>query len=42
MLKRGAENSKEVGARLLQQSRKSAKGRRDNEVTLEANPNKTI
>ena len=27
---------------MLQQRRKSAKGRRDKEVTLEANPKKTI
>ena len=42
MLKRGAENSKKAEARLLQERRKSAKGRREKEVTLEANPNKTI
>ena len=42
MLKKGAETSKEAEARLLQQRRKSTKGRRDKEVTLEENPNKTI
>ena len=41
MLKRGAEKSKEAEARLLLQRRESAKGRRDKEVTLEINPNKT-
>ena len=40
-MKRGAENNKKVEARLLQQRRKSAKDRRDKEVTLEINPKKT-
>ena len=40
-MKRGAENNKEVEARLLLQRRESGKGRREKEVTLENNPNKT-
>ena len=42
MLKRGADNSKEAEARLLLERRGSAKGRRDKEVALKMNPNKTI
>ena len=41
-MKNGAENIKEVEARLLLKRRRLAKNRRDKEAALEMNPNKTI
>ena len=40
MLESGAESSKEAGARLLLENRRSAKKRGVKEVALEMNPNK--